>query len=699
MIVALFDIAIFFNRATANAETITIGQVFEGTNTVEFTFASTWPPGTSYQPQFLRQVGGTWTNLPDAHIEEVDGAVGLFRVSAPQFGGVSGFYRVLNAVSSPDDPAPNTIGEPDPDELFVIWSRTVPLPQTGSATQISGKTYYHLESPAGGPVTNSFETNATTRFALNGSLSVGTDLMMSDLDGDSRVDPLMVMLDLGNKMVISIAEVNATNFSITQRATLPVSNHVVRTDSVVPPLIRVLRANFDGAENPRVWLAWLNTVRNVQFELIEFRQNLSEYATLASFTVTPGVAFDSPGNLLDRSGWFDVASGDFDGDGDDELALLTTQNVSIPNGSGNWQLYVRFFKYLPATTPFLGADTIADQDRVLYLKGGTSSTFLSRLAGHADDFNGDGQDELAVVYETGNNSDASRWYLQFLKPGEAFDTLAKFPAAGEQIDQTAGSTGYPLDLRSGEFDGDPLPELTIGTRKLLLYDVRTNLTYSKLTEDGLSLDPGSPARRFMTLANLDSRDPNIGFRSEIVVAAIPPGGSGKLQVQSYKVNGDSNTFYRIDGDAVINDESFERSGGRGRSRLRPQRTQTRHTAALHPYRDGEACRDRECAAGPFRRHQRSSLRREQHVPYDRLHQLADALPVLLALHCVQHYEHRSANRLGARLERGRESEGRCGTAARYWPQGRGSNQVWWPLRQLCIFQRNDQSRGPGGRGG
>ena len=545
-----------FNCGAATSGSITICQVFEGTNSVEFTFESTWPPGTSYQPQFLQQVGGTWADLPDARIEEVDGAHGLYHVSAPQFGGVSGFYRVINSVSLPDDPVPSTIDEPNIDELFVMWTRLVPLPQTGTAIQFSGKVYDYLESPAGGPITNSFEANATTRFSLNGNLSIGQDILMSDLDGDGRVDPLMVWLGLDGEMYVSIAQVISTNLSISQGVTFPLTNRVVRTDSSVPPLIRVLRANFPNAQNPRIWLAWVNTSRNVEFELIEFRQNLSEYATLASFTVTPGVAFDSPGNPLDRSGWFDAVSGDFDGDGDDELALLTTENVSIPNGSGNWQLYTRFFKYLPDTPPFLGIDTIPDPDRVLYVKGGTSSILLSRLAGHADDFDGDGRDELAVVYETGDNSSVARWYLQFLKPDATFSSLVKEPAQATQIDQNSGNIGYPLDLQTGEFDGDALPELVIGSRKIQLFDVRTNLTYSKLTEDGLALDPNSTARRFMTLANLDSRDPNTGFRPEIVVAAVPDNGLNRLQIQSYKVNGDSNTFYRIDQDAIINDDSF-----------------------------------------------------------------------------------------------------------------------------------------------
>ncbi len=558
LLACLFASASITGQAASGEGTIAILRAVEGTNTVEFTFASTWPTGTSYQPQFQKTLTSGWIDLPDARIEDVDTRTGLFRVSAPRFGGESGFYRVLNSESQPGDPATATIDEPNPEELFLIWSRTVPLPQAGSATEYSSKVLFHVETPAGGPVNNSFSTNATLRLSPDGSSSAAHDVLMSDLDGDGRVDPLMVWTDTNNRMVISITGVDTSSLVITQRVTIPVPDHVVRTGSSVPPLIRVQRANFDAAENPRIWLAWMNTSRNVQFELIEFRNNLGEYVTLTSFIVTPGVAFDSPGDLRDRSGWFDIASGDFDGDGADELAVLTTENVTIPNGLDNWRLYVRFFKYLPDNPPFLGADTIAEQNRVLYLKDGRSSVWLSRVAGHAADFDGDGRDELAVVFETGDTSSFGRWYLQFLKPDATLSSLARTPAQAEQIHQSNGSIGYPLDLQTGEFDGDPLPELVLGFRRIQIYNVRADLTFSSLTSSsGFSPEANSTARRFITLANLNTSDPNYGSRPEVVAVTDPlinGNSQRRFLVQSFTVTGDSTTFFSMRQDATLTDE-------------------------------------------------------------------------------------------------------------------------------------------------
>lgn len=539
-------------RSAAAEGSLAITGAVEATNTVEFTFTSTWPVGTSYQPQFQRAVGGGWVDLPDARIEEVDAAAGLFRVSAPRFGGTSGFYRVLNSESLPDDPAGNTLDEPDPQELFILTSRLSPLPQTGSTTLYSGQVLFHAQSPGGGPVDNQFSTNAVAQFAPNGSPEATGDVLMSDLDGDGRVEPLIVWTDANNRMVISIAEVDPSTLAVTQRATIPVPDHTVRTTSGVPPLVRVQRARYVGGENPRVWLAWLNTLNHVQFELFEFRGNLTELVPLASFIVMPTVASGSPGSLLDRSGWFDIASGDFDGDGADELAVLLSRNATVPNGLNNWEVYARFFKHLSDTPPFLGVDTITESERVVFLKDGRNSVFLRRLAGLAEDFDADGRAELAVVYETTETGQGdSRWFMQFLKPNPGLSSLAKAPAQPGQVDSRNGGGGYPLDLQAGEFDGDPELELVVAGRQVRLYDVQPDLAFSPLSEAGHDTSEDSSARRSLVLANLDARDPNTGFRPEIVVATIPDENGASPLVTSYEVTGSGATGLRMETRATL----------------------------------------------------------------------------------------------------------------------------------------------------
>jgi len=543
-------------RAALNEGTISITRVEGGSNTVDFTVVSTWKAGTSYQPQFQRSLGTEWLDLPDARVEEVEGRRGEFRVSAPRFGGGSGFYRMLNSVSRPDDPAPNTLDEPDGEEIMLLWT------QPGGANTLKGKVYHHVAAPAGGPAASTFEPNPTWDFSTNAagaSIAVnhtGTyDVLTSDLDGDGRVDPLTVWVANDGTIWFSISSVTA-NLAFQTRAAIPLDTAgKVRNEGGKPNLIRVLRAGFPGATHPRIWLAFIAPNGSIRYSLIEVRLNSHELVQVFAGDLTPAVA---SGGLNDRSGRFDIASGDFDGDGTDELALLSTENAAIDGGANNWRLNVRFVDPL-ANPPFHRLDSIAPASRSLYLKDGRSSIWLERVAGHAADFDGDGRDELAVVFETGDNSSLARWYLQFLKPDSAFNAAVKTPEQAGQIDQSNGNIGYPLDLQTGEFDGDSLPELIIGWRQIRVYNVRSDLAYSALaSSSGFSPDEDLADRRFITLANLDRSDPNYGFRPEVVAVTDQPlNGSPQRRfvVQSFAVTGDDSTFYDMKEDARIQDEA------------------------------------------------------------------------------------------------------------------------------------------------
>lgn len=545
----------------ADGGSLQITGAAPGTNTVEFTFTSDWPPGTSYQPQFKRDARGAWLDLPNARIEEVDAQAGLFRVSAPRFGGDSGFYRVLNSQSLPGDPAAATLDEPDPAEIVLLWN------QPNSLNRIQGKVYYHEAAPPGGPVGSTFEPNPTWDFSTN-ILGVSTpanrqgayDVLMSDLDGDGRVDPLTVWAAEDNN---SPAENNSVFFNLTsvttdlmfrRRNIIWSPETRIRNTPGAPVLIRVLRAHYAGETDPRIWMAWIAPDGFVHYALIELRNNLEALAFLYEGTLPLPVA---AGDLNDRSGRFDIASGDFDGDGTDELAILSTENVNIAGGANNWQLNVRFVDPV-VDPPFHRLDTIPPADQTLFLKGGRDSVWLFRVAGHAADFDGDGRDELAVVYETANNSSQARWYLQFLKTDVTLSSLAKVPAQAAQFDQTTGNTGYPLDIQTGEFDGDPLPELVVGWRRIQIYDIRPDLSYSGITSSsGLNPENDAQDRRFLAVANLNNDDPNYGFRDEVVAVTdqlFDGNSQRRFVVQSFTVTGDSTTFYNMVQDARLIDE-------------------------------------------------------------------------------------------------------------------------------------------------
>jgi len=556
---ALFPNVWHFAAMTVAAGEIVINQVNDREDTIAFTFTSTWPHGTSYQPEFLRVLDNAWVAIPDARIEPAT-AEGRFLVTAPKFGGTSGFYRVVNSVALPGDPIADTLKEHDPEEIILIWNQPNGGPTNST---VSGRLYHHVVGSPGGSISNSFLTsfpdtnspafNFGAQFPMDGSGA--QDILLEDLTGDGRADPLCAWVDAAGYVTLAFASIAQSNFAWQASTSFRLTNLLVRPFDTVPPVVRLVSARVDEDPNPKVVLAYTGPDNFAHIALLSFGPDLG------SVVVEAGIAearlpFVSSGSLRDRSGRFDIAAGDFDGDGFDEIALLAAEAISVPGGQANWQLYVRFYNHDSNAARFI-PDTIPPASTVLYAHNDSASRWLSRVAAHAADFDGDGRDELAAAYHVGYTSDTSRWFLQMLKPGADFASLTLDSGLREQADTSTGSSGYPLCLVSGEYDGDPEPELVYGGRQLFIYNVRTNLSLNRLGTGGLNTEAGSDDRRFLALAQLDDSDPNIGHRPEIVVvvdALINGNSQRRFTVKSYQVTGDAAAFLNINQDAVLQDE-------------------------------------------------------------------------------------------------------------------------------------------------
>ena len=484
----------------------------------------------------------------------------LFRVTAPKFGGGSGFYRVINSVALPTDPVMDTLSEPVPDEVILIWNQ----PMGGTTnTVVSGKLFYHIVATPGGSISNnileSYPPTNSPAFDFGTSLPIADsgaqDFLLADITGDGRMDPLSVWVNPSGSLTLSFVSIVQSNFEWQASASFHLTNLLVRAFDTVPPVVRLVSARVDEDPNPKVVLAYTGLDNFAHIAMLSFEPDLSAVVVEAGIAEAP-LPFVDSGSRSDRSGRFDIAAGDFDGDGFDEIALLAAEAITVPDGLENWQLYVRFYDYDANAQQFI-PDTIPLADTVLYVHGDRANRWLSRVAAHAADFDGDGRDELAAAYHVGYASQSSLWYLQLLKPGADFASITFDPAQREQVDNTSGSSGYPLCLLTGEFDGDPEPELVYGARQLFIYNVQTNLSVNRRSTGGLNTEADSDDRRFMALAQLDDSDPNIGERPEIVAitdSLINGNSQRRFTVKSYKVTGDAAGTLSINEDAILQDE-------------------------------------------------------------------------------------------------------------------------------------------------
>lgn len=540
----------------AAAQDLQIIDVTDAEDMVEFTFTSSLPVGTSFQPQYLKGVNQGWADIPDASVSPVEGMAGSYVVTAPKFAGNSGFYRVLNNVPEMSDPIQANLDEPELDELLLLWNQ----PRFNNHNVYS-KVFYHLAAPGGGPGTSQLEAYPTHDFGAGLTVheDAAQDSLAIDLDGDGMVDPLFAWMGEDQSIHIVLSQVSREDFTISTAGMFTFPGSVVREEqNSALPLIRLIKAELDGDPTPELLLGYTGASGNVELRTFEFDAGFQNLVVLGFQSDTP-LPFRQPGSYWDRSAYFDIATGDFDGDDLDEIAVAAPEAINVTNGDQDWQLYVKFYDFdltREISSRFLPS-AIPHNDSILFVHDNGQDKFLFRIATETGDFDGDGAPELAIGYHIPNNdSQQDLWFIQLAEPNQALTGIT----LGTRLQTSSASNiGYPMDIKAFQLDEDPEMEIAFAERSLYLIDPNpADLSLTRLRFPfTINSDSSANTRRYLALANLDDSDPNYGARPELVVIndfLINGNSNRRLSVQTYQITGDSDQNYNVEQDAVIQDE-------------------------------------------------------------------------------------------------------------------------------------------------
>lgn len=543
-----------------DANSIVITEVAGAPGEIRLVFESSCPPGTSYQPQFFRDLvdsgEGSWADIPDAHVTEIDGMSGVFRVTAPTFGGASGFYRVVDTASTQAEaPIQNTLDEeaiPPSDQVLLLWNQ-----RRFNDMALHGKLYDFVEGDPGGEAEDSLQAFPSTTF--DGDLSLGEigvqDMVAVDFNGDGRPDPLFCWPNSDGTLQLVCVTVPDDGGAFESIMSTTVIGSTIRQDNSPRPMIRMVAAQLDDDEFPEIVLAWTGSDDHVHTVPLDFNgdpKSPPSFGTEESGTSQP---FVRDGSIQDRSAGFDLIAGNFDGDenGRDEIAIVTTETITVTNGSDNWRVYVKF--YTASSAALTAQAGITPSDSELYAHTNRATTWLPRIAGVAEDFDGDGRDELVVGYHVAFSSSSSLWYAQMVQPDPAFTSVSVGNRV--EVDRTNGSSGYPLCILTLDIDDDPEPELFYGARVMTLIDTGPNLSISEIGTGGLGTESGDHSRRFLTFADFAAGEPDPnGFPSLVSVtdSLIDGNSMRRMSLRTYQVTGEPGNFRSINQTSSYNDE-------------------------------------------------------------------------------------------------------------------------------------------------
>ncbi|MFJ1614135.1 FG-GAP-like repeat-containing protein [Streptomyces sp. NPDC088251] len=170
-------------------------------------------------------------------------------------------------------------------------------------------------------------------------------------------------------------------------------------------------------------------------------------SSLYTFTST-GTGFSSPRKTWTSTGSFNwdaskVTSGDYNGDGKDDVAVLYNTGKSADG------------KFITSLYTFNGSSTGFDNPRKTWTSSGSFNWNASKVT--SGDYNGDGKDDVAVLYDAGTSAD-----------GKSITALYTFASNGTDFNAprktwtSSGSFNWNASkVTSGDYSGDGKDDVAV----------------------------------------------------------------------------------------------------------------------------------------------------------------------------------------------------------------------------------------------
>jgi hypothetical protein len=220
-------------------------------------------------------------------------------------------------------------------------------------------------------------------------------------------------------------------------------------------------------------------------------------------------------NGLSRGSLFDIATGDFNQDGTDEIVLTTVTPIdkNDPDKRYGWRLDAYLYQIQNGEITFA-----VSTSEPIYSEPGNSNDHIVRLAVTAGNFDNDFLPDIAVSWELRlpSNGD-SEFYMRVISANT--DSITKY-GSRHRYDGSNGNNGWPMSIKTGDFDLDGRDEIQLAARNNLRayrVDDELNVMSNGSAVMGVSLSTNREDRYSETfaVADMDIGD-NDTLKTEII---------------------------------------------------------------------------------------------------------------------------------------------------------------------------------------
>ena len=470
-----------------------LGEVTVMDDELMFTFESTYPAGTSFQPQYsAKRSRRQWVDIPDAtveFVEELDEKM-VYEVMAPQFGDPKGFYRVISSTEADGDaPIADTLDAPPPEsgeQLLIFAPQIMDSGEAPVASTIEAQVLDYIDEGPQQGLSNRLSA------AFEESSEAGQhmrDFIVADLDGSGQPRPIFCWPDENGELQIIIRSVPQSGGSWPdEMIVFNIAGSLATEADLLSDSgqIRLATAQLDDDPEPELVVAWTDRDEQVHLISVDYNGDYKSEPTLSAEESSTSVA--STDNF-DTGYSFDLVTGNFDGDSTngDEVAVVALTDGVDPQPR---RVVARLYE---ATTTGFTLMTDADGGEVTLFDESLTLTnsnlpsvrrLLERglVAATSVDVDCDGRDELAIVFSSNDffsSHDLGQYVairlLRIAQDGESV-TLG---AIRQNV--TSRTLGFRyIGVHAVNLDEDSGDELFFAGHLGAFYDLNADLSISSL---------------------------------------------------------------------------------------------------------------------------------------------------------------------------------------------------------------------------
>lgn len=408
---------------------------------------------------------------------------------------------------TPQDPLQGHYNMGSSDELALFWRNsyddTLVKHQIFDYYGNSGQ--YFIDSSARGIYSGDLGNSNDGKYFSN-----SFDAITGDFNGDGYDNIVAAWETTNNSINIVIPR------NIDKKALSWNDQNVLRLTNVLYPnphnylthRFKLVKGYFDGNPEPDFALAYWNTDGNIEIKIFDVDPNSLmpvEKDSIADVYMDPA---------LNNSGIYDIAAGDFDGDGRDEIVLTYYTEMT----DNDWHISTKIYDYVENNGSFTLVPK-AEKDNFF-----TSNDFfdsyhhINDLLVATGDFKNNTLDQFVVdfvLYRSGSET-----YNELLPASVNMnlDTINVNLNNVNQIFQTLGEQNIAIDLTTGDINNDGKDEIVInGGGRLRIYNIDTTLNILNY----VSANYGSSDlnRKNLILADLDASTADSVWNPEIIIAS------------------------------------------------------------------------------------------------------------------------------------------------------------------------------------